>query len=144
SCQKNLDAVKADEVMGTPLPSLTDYCRIESIWENAGLYNQRFILVLYDEYENPVAITTPVILTNKPYQTFKYDAWHRLREYRGEYGNGGFEFWHFYGYDLSGRIGVDTTYIFGQPTNYFDRSISKIEYDDQNRISKVVSDYDKG
>jgi hypothetical protein len=132
-------------IRSTPLPGQSTYCRIESIWENAGAYNQRFLLVLYDEYENPIAITTPEVGTGHPYITFKYDSWHRLREYRGEYSNGYFEFWHFYGFDLSGRIGVDTAYWFAPLSidiyNYSDRIISKIEYDNQDRISKVIADY---
>ena len=146
SCQKTLQYKNnEDEVRGTPLPGQENYCRIESIWENPGAYNQRFLLVLYDEYENPIAITTPEVNTGHPYITFKYDSWHRLREYRGEYSNGYFEFWHFYGYDLSGRIDVDTAYWFAHlsidPRNYLDRIISKIEYDNQNRIIRVITDY---
>jgi hypothetical protein len=145
SCQKELDSPKnADDVIGTPLPGQTINCRIESIWENAGAYYQRFLLVLYDEYENPIAITAPEIGTGHPYLTFKYDSWHRLREYRGEYLGGGFEFWHFYGFDLSGRIGVDTLYTFGElanpQINYDLRIISKIEYDNQNRIVKTITE----
>ncbi len=144
-CQKHLELSKNKELSSTPLPGQTINCRIESIWENPGAYNQRFLLMLYDEYENPIAITTPEVSTGHPYITFKYDAWHRLREYRGEYSNGYFEFWHFYGYDLSGRIGVDTAYWFAQLSidfhNYSDRIISKIEYDNQNRIIRVVTDY---
>lgn len=145
-CRKQVDSpFKPQEVAGTPLPGQPTYCRIESIWENPGASNQRFILVLYDQYENPVAVTTPVVSTGHPYRTFKYDNFHRLREYRGEYSNGNYEFWHFYGLDLNGRIGVDTNYVLGAmgptgPATYFERSISQITYDAQGRIIKVVTD----
>ena len=145
-CRKQVDQpFKPEEIGGTPLPGQPIYCRIQSIWENPGASNQRFIMVLYDQYENPVAITTPLPNTGHPYRTFKYDTWHRLREYRGEYSNGNYEFWHFYGFDLNGRIGVDTLYTLGAmgptgPATYFERSISKITYDAQGRIIKVVTD----
>ena len=52
-----------------------------------------------------------------------------------------FEFWHFYGFDLNGRIGVDTMYTSGKllekPTDYFERTISQIQYDNQGRIIHV-------
>jgi YD repeat-containing protein len=145
-CRKQVDKpFKPEEVAGTPLPIQPTYCRIESIWENPFAPNQRFIMVLYDQFENPVAITTPVVSTGHPYRTFKYDNFHRMREYRGEYSNGNYEFWHFYGLDLNGRIGVDTMYTLGAmgptgPATYFERAISKITYDGQGRIIKVVTD----
>ena len=132
-CQKHLDFSKDKELPNTPLPGQTINCRIESIWVNIVGYYQEFRLVLYDEYENPIAITTPGIGTGHPYITFKYDSWHRLREYRGAYAEG-FEFLHLYGYDASGRIGVDTGYLIGGLI------ISKIEYDNQNRIVKIISE----
>jgi YD repeat-containing protein len=144
-CRKQVETpFQPLEVAGTPLPGQTTYCRIESLWENPGASNQRFILFLYDQYENPVAITTPLPGTGHPYRTFKYDNFHRLRQYRGEYSNGNYEFWHFYGIDLNGRIGVDTMYVLGAmgpngPASYFERSISTITYDGQGRIIKVVT-----
>ena len=156
ACQKHLDFSKDIEVANTPLPGQPTYCRIESIWENPGSDDQRYILILYDQYENPTAITTPFPSTGHPFREFKYDQWHRLREYLGNYGNGFFEFWHFYGFDLNGRIGVDTMYTSGKlldkPTDYFERTISQIQYDNQGRIIHVsninnygassVNDYD--
>ena len=101
SCQKQVDkpdsSFKPEEVAGTPLPGQATYCRIESVWERPFSDAERFILVLYDEYENPVAITTPHAGTGSPYRVFKYDNWHRLREFQGQYSNGLLEFWHFYG-----------------------------------------------
>ena len=146
SCQKEMDVARSgDDILGTPLPTTGLYCRIESIWENPGESDQKFWLIGYDEFENPTFITTPVPATGQPFRTFKYDTWHRLREYRGEYSNGNYEFWHFYGFDLNGRIGVDTSYSLGAmgpdgPLTYFERSISQIEYDAQGRIIKVVTD----
>ena len=141
SCQKEMGSPKDDEISNTPLPGLTTYCRVESIWENPGASNQRFLLVAYDQFENPAFITTPLPSTGHPFRVFKYDNWHRLREYFGDYGNGFFEFWHFYGFDNNGRIGVDTMYTFGQlldkPVGYFERRISWIEYDSQGRIVKI-------
>src|SRR5690242_17326521 len=114
SCTKQIDKpFSPDEIAGTPLPGQPTYCRIESLWENPGAPAQRFILMLYDQYENPVAVTTPNPGTGHPYRTFKYDNFHRLQQYRGEYTNGNYEFWHFYGLDLNGRIGVDTMYVLG-------------------------------
>ena len=146
-CQKHVEtpddeSVPGEEVISTPPPISPTYCRIESLWVSAGQPDQKFILVLYDQYENPVVITQPAVGTGRPYRTFKYDQWHRLREYRGEYANGNYEFWHFYGFDNNGRIGVDTTYIFGAigptgPLNYFERRISQITYDAQGRVITV-------
>ena len=55
-----------------------------------------------------------------------------------------FNFWHIYGYDNSGRIGYDTIYYFGslgeKPTDYLFRESRKIEYDSQNRISRIMRD----
>ena len=148
SCQKDLQDKRIDgELSGTPLPGQQTYCRIESIWENPDgpTRDQRYVLILYDEYENPTAITTPWIGSDRPYHTFKYDSWHRLREWKGDEGNSNFEMWHFYGYDNSGRINVDTSYTLGGIDQhgqfyYFSRWINLIEYDNQNRISKVVTD----
>ncbi len=147
-CQKQVDAphvpFQQEEVAGTPLPGQSTYCRIETVWENPFTGADRFLLVLYDEYENPVAITTPLAVFLTPFRTFKYDSWHRLREFRGEYATGEFEFIHFYGYDLNGRIGVDTHYIWANFNNgvfnYLERYISTIEYDPLGRISKTVTD----
>ena len=147
-CQKNLQLKNSEEELrGTPLPGQENYCRIESIWEKPGYFlKERFLLVLYDEYENPIAVTTPEVGTGQSYCTFKYDDWHRLKEYRGEYSNGFFEFWHFYGFDLNGRIAVDTAYFWGRlsnkPIDYLERTFSKFEYDNQNRIIKAVTDYE--
>jgi hypothetical protein len=144
SCHKDIDLSNTkSEVQGTPLPGQITYCRIESIWQKQlGTIDERYHLILYDEFENPVAITFPVVITGSPYLVFKYDQWHRLKEYLGIYSNGsGYEFRHLYGYDLHGRIGVDTMYVLGNlATGYFDhRQISEIQYDNQNRISKIHS-----
>jgi|SRR4030095_2814679 len=145
ACRKEINTPKEEEIPTTPPPGLTTYCRIESLWENPHSPGQRFFLVLYNDFENPTVVTAPLPSTGHPYRTFKYDTWHRLREYLGEYGNGFFEFWHFYGFDNNGRIGVDTNYVFGKlgekPTDYFNRSISQIEYDNQGRIIKVTTTY---
>lgn len=149
SCQKHVEtpdtSATPDEILGTPPPIMPTYCRIESIWEHPGQSDQKFILVLYDEFENPIIVTQPNVGTGHPYRTFKYDQLHRLRQYRGEYANGNYEFWHFYGLDLNGRIGVDTQYVLGAmgptgPLSYFERTIHQYTYDAQGRIIKVVSD----
>jgi hypothetical protein len=62
-----------------------------------------------------------------------------MKEYLESYSNNTFETWHFYGFDYLTRIGVDTFYVFGssatgKPTNYFERVISILTYDSQNRI----------
>jgi YD repeat-containing protein len=150
SCQKDVQNKNADtELRGTPLPGQQTYCRIESIWENPGLRDERYVLFLYDEYENPTAITTPLILTNRPYHTFKYDSWHRLREYKGEYGVNGFEFWNFFGYDGYGRIAVDTQYSLGHVGPHGEivstlKWIRHYEYDNENRLTKVINDVEPG
>ena len=149
-CQKSIDVPgKGEELPGTPLPGQGTYCRIESIWEkdHGGRGEQRYILILYNEFENPVAVTVPQIGTSKPYRTFRYDTWHRLKDYLGTYGNEHFLFWHKYGYDNSGRIGYDTLYIMGGIRNgeidwYSERRTSEIEYDSQNRITKVATHSD--
>ncbi len=146
-CQKSIETVTNDqELSGTPLPGQATYCRIESIWEkdHGGRGEQRFILILYNEYENPVAVTVPQIGTATPYRTFRYDSWHRLREYLGTFGNGNYLFWHKYGFDKAGRMGYDTLYIMGGIKNdeldtYSERRISEIEYDNLNRIIRVTT-----
>ena len=152
ACQKQIDtpdeiSKPGEEIAGTPLPGQSTYCRIESIWGHSVFTpgQQVSILVLWDEYENPVAITTPFVGTGSPYRTFHYDQWHRLREFRGAYSNGGFEFWHFYGYDLNGRIGVDTQYVFAMPgpngtVESLQRYIHHIQYDAQGRIRHITSE----
>lgn len=148
ACRKEVTPTTQEEILSTPLPGQTTYCRIESLWEHPHEADQRFFLVLYNEFENPTVVTIPLPTTGHPYRTFKYDHWNRLREYRGEYANGFFEFWHFYGFDNNGRIGVDTTYTFGKlgekPTEYFDRCISFYEYDAQGRIIHITTSCDRG
>ncbi len=135
ACRKEVDFAKDEVAANTALAGQPTYCRIESIWQNPFASDQRFILILYDEFENPTAITTPLVTTGSPYRTFKYDQWHRLREYIGSYAGGNYQFWHFYGYDQNGRISVDTMLNLGiSLDNYSFRVISHIEYDNQNRI----------
>ena len=147
SCQKQIDVKKnADELMGTPLPTTGMYCRIESIWENPHQSDQRFWLVGYDQFENPTFITTPLPGTGQPFRSFKYDGWHRLREFKGEYANGNYETWSFFGYDLNGRIGFDTTYAFGAmgptgPLSFFEKTITNYEYDGQGRITRAFGQH---
>ena len=138
SCQKKLDVTK-EEIEGTPLPTTGTYCRIESIWENPGVPRQeKFWLIAYDEFENPTFMNNP---NNRLFKSFRYDDWHRLRDFLGDYGNGYYEYWHFYGYDGNGRIGVDTTYIFGRigerPTNPDQIWITNFEYDNQGRMTRA-------
>jgi hypothetical protein len=148
ACRKEVTPNGDNEIGNTPLPTTGIYCRIESIWLNPGASNQTFWLIAYDQYENPEFITTPLPATGQPFREFTYDGWHRLRTYLGDYGNGNFEEWHFYGYDNNGRIGVDTNYVLGKlgekPTNYFNRIISMIEWDSQVRVSRVTSHDDHG
>ncbi len=148
SCKKQLDAPnQSDELMGTPLPSPTTYCRIESIWENPGTTEQQFFLISYDEFENPKFMSAPrpgvFTLPTSVYRTFKYDQWHRLKEYILDYGNGGAEEWHNYTYDQNGRIGIDENYIWASsrdnPADYFDLYVLFYRYDTQGRISRVES-----
>jgi hypothetical protein len=138
SCQKKLDVPK-DELAGTPLPTTETYCRIASIWEHPNTPEQKFYNFIYDEYENPVAIT------GIPYRTFEYDSWHRLKKYVSDYGNGIFGL-HHYGYDNQGRIGVDTFYIRAttsdHPKNYESRRIITYTYDSENRIVEAFVDFE--
>jgi len=135
-CQKKL-ASPTDEVAGTPLPTSGTYCRISSIWEHPNTPEQKFFNFIYDEYENPIAIT------GIPYRTFEYDAWHRLKKYVSDYGNGIFAV-HHYGYDNQGRIAVDSFYIRAttsdHPQNYEHRRISTFMYDSKNRIVQEYVD----
>ena len=137
-CQKKLDSPK-EEVAGTPLPTTGTYCRIESIWENPGVArHEKFWLIAYDEFENPTFMNNP---NSRLFKIFRYDDWHRLREFLGDYGNGYYEYWHFYGYDGNGRIAADTTYIFGRmgerPTNPDQSWFTYYEYDNQGRMTRA-------
>jgi len=150
SCQKDLGTVKqTDEVMGTPLPGQITYCRIESIWEKNGQFGQEYRIIGYDEYENPTFISTPMVTTGSPFRTFKYDTWHRLKEYREEYTAGGFFSWHKYFYDNNGRIGADSSYSMGAfsegaPDFYLSKALTVFEYDNQNRIIRTVTNIGPG
>jgi len=147
ACRKEITPNNG-EVGNTPLPTTGTYCRIESIWQNPNSAMQSFWLVGYDQYENPTYISTPMPSTGQPFREFRYDGWHRLRQYLGDYGNGNFEEWHFYGFDNNGRIGVDTNYVLGKlgekPTNYANRIISHLEYDSQGRIVRESGSDDHG
>jgi hypothetical protein len=140
SCQKNLETKNEDrELRGTPLPGQQTYCRIESIWESPGVpLLEKFWLIAYDEFENPTFMNNP---NRRLFKIFRYDDWHRLREFLGDYGNGYYEYWHFYGYDGNGRIGVDTMYIFGEmgtrPTDPTRSRIAHYEYDNLGRVTRA-------
>jgi len=148
ACRKDITPNGDKQVGNSPLPITGTYCRIESIWLHPGASDQTWWLIAYDQYENPYFITTPLPATGQPFREFTYDNWHRLRTYFGDYGNGHFEEWHFYGYNGNGVIGVDTNYVLGdlgeKPTNYFNRIISLIDYDSQGRIIRVTSHDDHG
>ncbi len=126
--------------MGTPLPGQVTYCRIESFWERPGAVDQRFRVVGYNEFENPTFISTPFVVTGSPFRTFRYDTWHRMIEYAEPYANGNYNSLHRYGFDLNGRIGVDTMWSMGgynasgMPDFYLSRTISTLSYDAQGRI----------
>ena len=144
SCQKELNNVKKDGIASAPLPGQTTNCRIESIWVNPFMSDNRYHMIGYDEYENPTYISTPFATEGAPFRTFKYDSWHRLREFRGEHANGNFENWHFYGYNKDGRIAVDTNYLSGKitgdrPTIFGDAIISQSFYDAQGRVIYVLN-----
>jgi hypothetical protein len=141
ACQKEVDVAKQqDEIMGTPLPGLTTYCRIETFWERPGAADQVFRIVGYDLFENPTFISTPFVATGSPFRTFKYDVWHRLTEYAEAYCCGTYNALHHYGFDNNGRIGVDTVWnmggfnAMGRPADFLSRTISNLTYDAQGRI----------
>jgi hypothetical protein len=104
ACRKEINTPDGNEVGNTPLPTTGTYCRIESIWLNPGASSQSYWLIAYDEFENPKFITTPLPATGQPFREFKYDGWHRLREYVGDYGNGT-------SMDLIGMAGLVLTQI---------------------------------
>jgi len=137
SCQKNLEAGKADEVMGTPLPSTTTYCRVDYIVTHGPGSDGTPWFVVYDEFENPTAMITINVGFGRPNHFFKYDHWHRMIEYRQEVHNGLFQEWHFYGFDLNGRIAYDSVYFMGQisdPRNAPFVRYNTLEYDNKGRI----------
>jgi len=124
--------------MGTPLPSTTTYCRVDAIVAmGAPGPAPAFWLVQYDEFENPKAMVTGNAMFGRPNHFFKYDHWHRMVEYRSEVDNGLFQEWHFYGFDLNGRIAYDSVYFMGQisdPRNAPFARYNTLEYDNQGRI----------
>ena len=141
SCQKEI--TKKDDVPSAILPGQGTNCNIESLSiepNTAGVHNH---LIAYDEYQNPKFISSSDP-TNIPVRTFKYDSWYRLREFRGEFPNGNFDSWHFYGYDNNGRLAIDTTYYSGKitgdrPTTYSKAIISQSFYDAQGRVAHVIN-----
>jgi hypothetical protein len=137
SCQKDLKNLK-DDTRSTPLPSTTTYCRIESLLTSGGFGGAAAEWrIQYDEFENPKSIVTFDPMFGRANQSFKYDQWHRMVEWRQEVPNGLFQEWHFYAFDLNGRIAKDSAFYMGQisdPRNAVFANYYTLEYDSQGRI----------
>ncbi|HYE56482.1 MAG TPA: hypothetical protein VD996_16650 [Chitinophagaceae bacterium] len=118
------------------------YCNITKFTENSGPSGSRIATFTYNVWGNPTKITVTNVGTGNPNRIFKYDSYNRLKEYRGEYTNGNYEYWYRYDYDpTNNRIVSDTVYIFGaitpEPTTYFDRRVTHYTYDAQGRITQT-------
>jgi len=152
ACQKDLKPSKDNTILSTPLPTTGTYCRIERLdgtdGQDPAPYSLNFS---YDLYENPVAVlpTHPIDFV-RPTRYFLYDTWHRLKEYRvlakTIFSASGpiqvYNEWHFYGFDLNGRIGVDTAYFDVVSTEDLNAhtygGIKHLEYDAQGRIVREI------
>lgn len=116
------------------------YCNIKKFTENSGpAAGPRVADFTYNAFGNPVKVIVNNVGTGNPNRFFKYDSHQRLKEYRGEYTNGNYEFWYRYAYaPASNRIITDTVYIFGpiapEPTTFFDRRVTHYTYDAGGRI----------
>ncbi|HYF30576.1 MAG TPA: hypothetical protein VD993_05625 [Chitinophagaceae bacterium] len=136
SCEKVI------EYLGENPTADLKYCNITKFTENSGPSGARTAVFTYNVWGNPVKVTVTDVGTGNPNRVFKYDAQQRLKEYRGEYLNGNYEYWYRYAYDpASNRIISDTVYIFGpiapEPTTFFDRRVTHYTYDAQGRIMQT-------
>lgn len=148
SCAK--DAITQPEELSSKPKTVKEskFCQITKVtgYEPWSLHPRVFIFE-YNEKGDPLRITPSIVSTGSPKHEFRYDKKGRLTDYIGPYNNGAFEFWAKYTYDNQDRIVSDVTYIFGnygeEPTNdYLSlRQQHAYEYDQQNRITKVITNY---
>ncbi|MGB8193538.1 MAG: hypothetical protein WCF67_16525 [Chitinophagaceae bacterium] len=126
------------------------HCDIVQVKGKFPNTDTNYYVFKYNHKGDPAEIITSRVGTGSPNHEFRYDKKQRLTDYIGPYNNGGFEFWHEYGYDNKDRIVKDTLYIFGlygeEPSGYVDflKRIITYEYDSKNRIIKMTDAFADG
>jgi len=103
----------------------------------------------YNLSGDPIKAVRPEPRTGAPNFLFRYKNG-RLSEFIGVYENGtATETWHRYFYDASGRVTVDSVYIFanmvnGSLSDPFDRYAVTFIYDNKKRIIQETNTYSDG
>jgi len=122
-------------------------CNIQTFSTTSFSYGFHYEAIFaYNKWGDPVSITSANVGSGFPNREFFYDQRHRLTDYTGPYGNGGYEFWERLVYDDSGNIIRDTVFMFGTPSSY-DHANSYVnfyEYDSYKRVSKVTKTFPLG
>ena len=136
---------KLEEYLGNDPLATMDYCRVEKM-TYTFLSNVISVTITYNAWGDPVSVKQSRPGTGHPDGIFRYDAKHRLTDYIGDYGGGGFEYWHRYVYDKNDRVIRDTSYFLGSitndgPANYYDGAVIYYEYDKQGRIVHTTQDW---
>lgn len=93
--------------------------------------------ITYNSRRDPVVGQPLEVNSSSKRLLFYYDTRGRLTSFAGAYDNGGFETWHNYTYDRTGRITGDSTYIFGRIDDLassLGKRHSDIFYDRLNRV----------
>ena len=143
SCKKDAQLSPAAETLAPPKGGKEfKKCDLAQIISRNIFGDENIITFEYNKKGDPVSVTPSFIGTGTPQWLFRYDNKGRVTDFIGVYENGGFEFWHKYGYDKHNRIIVDTQYIFGlygdEPMNYNQVFYIQYSYDAQGRISQMV------
>ncbi len=119
------------------------------------IFFSALLVFKYDLFGNPISIApadSVVIpkashITGRaalPYRIFRYDKYNRLTDYIAPVDpalsvDRGYEFWHKYGYDATGKATTDTIYTFGKTQNNRPApgtpyGVRQLVYDSQNRL----------
>jgi hypothetical protein len=118
-------------------------CRIKQI-VTVGQYASFTRIFTYNSNNDPVSETGPLGPghggTGSPDLSFKYDNKHRLIEFAGLYGGGGYEYLHHYTYDKN-RIVIDSNWGFGQyGVPALPSTVAVYRYLTYDKLDRIVKD----